>query len=137
MASEQTITNEAIAQAVAEATRAALQAMALARAERTQNAGPRLGRPLMKQPTFNLEKNRYNEFKNFRLEVNNRLKLYSMPQAEKIAITKNWLGRKGLQFLESLTQMEQESCDTMEGLLTILSNKFKPQYNETIVITIL
>ena len=43
MVSEQTNTNEAILQAVAEATRVAIQAMAVARAERTQNAGHRLG----------------------------------------------------------------------------------------------
>ena len=27
---------------------------------------------------------------------------------------------------------EQERCNTLEGLLTTLNNKFKPQYNETI-----
>ena len=55
MASEQTIAKEAIAQAVAEATRAAIKAMAAARAERTQNARLILGRLAMKQPTFNWE----------------------------------------------------------------------------------
>ena len=50
MASGQTNANEVIAQVVAEATRAAIQAMTAARAERVQNAGPRLGRPIMKQP---------------------------------------------------------------------------------------
>ena len=53
MASEQTNVNEAITQAVAEVTRAAIQAMTVAGAERTQNVGLRLGRPVMKQPTFN------------------------------------------------------------------------------------
>ena len=80
MASEQTNTNEAVVQAVAEATRAAIQAMAVAGAERTQNAGPRLGRPMMKQPTFNWEvADKYIELANFRLEVNNTFKLYRMP----------------------------------------------------------
>ena len=50
MANEQTNTNEAIVQAVA--TRAVIQAMVVAAAERTQNAEPRLGRPLTEQPTF-------------------------------------------------------------------------------------
>ena len=45
--------NEVIAQAVAEVARATIHAMAAAREERTQNVEPRLGRPLMKQPTFN------------------------------------------------------------------------------------
>ena len=72
MASEQTLTNEAIAQAIAEATIAPVQTMTVARAERTQNAGPRLGRPTMKQPTFNWEADdKYSELKNIRLEVNN------------------------------------------------------------------
>ena len=55
-----------------------------------------------------------------------------MLQAEQIASIKNSLGRKGLQFLESLTQMEQERCNTVEGLFTILNKKFKPQCNKTI-----
>ena len=56
MASEQTITNETIAKAVAEATRVAIQAMAAAKAERPQSvAGPKIGLPAMKQPTFNWE----------------------------------------------------------------------------------
>ena len=62
---------------------------------------------------------------NFRPEVNNIVKLHSMPQAEQIAIIKKWLSRKGLQFLESLTQMEQERCNTMGGLLTTSKIKFK------------
>ena len=48
MTSEQAIANEAIAKAVAEATRVAIQALAAAVAERPQNvAGPKLGRPAM------------------------------------------------------------------------------------------
>ena len=43
MASEQTNKHEVIAQAVAEATQAAMQAMAAAGNERAQNIGPRLG----------------------------------------------------------------------------------------------
>ena len=119
MASEDTNTNEAIAHVVAETTRAAVQAMAMARAERTQNVRPRLGRPMMKQPTFNREaEDKYNEFKNFRIEVSNIFKSYSMPQAEQIAIINYWLGRKGLLLLDSLTQMEQERCNTTEGCFT-------------------
>ena len=44
----------------------------------------------------------------------------------------NWLGRKGLQFIESLTEEEKDRCSTLEGLLKILTNKFRPQLNETI-----
>ena len=55
------------------------------RQERTQNAGPKIGRHRMKQPTFNWEgEDKYNEQKYFRLEVNNVFKSYNMPQTEKV-----------------------------------------------------
>ena len=57
---------------------------------------------------------------------------YNTPQAERITIIENWLSRKGIQFLETLTQAEQERCNIQEGLFTTLINKFKPQYNEAI-----
>ena len=55
-----------------------------------------------------------------------------MPEAEKLAVVKNWQGRKGLHYLESLATEERETCNTLEGLFEMLANKFKPQYNETI-----
>ena len=118
---------------MAEAAKTTIHSMAVSRAERIQNAGPRLGRSIMKQPAFNWqEEETCNELKNFRLEVNNMFKSYSTPQAVQIAIIRNWLGRKGLQFLETLTQTEQDKCNTVEGLFATLNNKFKSQYNETI-----
>ena len=90
MASKQTNANEEIAKVVAEAARPAIQAMAVARAEITQNVGPRLGWPTMKQLTFNWEaENKYNKLKNLRLEVNNIFKLYNMPQTDQLAVIKN------------------------------------------------
>ena len=82
IASEQVIVSEAIAKAVAEATRLAIQAMAVAAAERPQSmAGPKIGRPAMKQPTFIWEPDdKYNELKTFRLEVNNVLSTYNTPK---------------------------------------------------------
>ena len=48
--------NEEIAKTVAEATRVAMQGMAAATTERPQNmVGPKIGRPVMKQPSFNWE----------------------------------------------------------------------------------
>ena len=49
-----------------------------------------------------------------------------------MALVKNWLGKKGLQYLETLTTAEKETCNTLEGLNKTLFNKFKPQYNKTI-----
>ena len=83
MVSEQAIANVAIAKAVAEVTRVAIQAMAAAAAERPQNvAGPKIGRPALKQPSFNWEADdKYSKLKNFRLEVNNIITSYNTPHA--------------------------------------------------------
>ena len=96
-------------------------------------AGPKIGGPAMKQPTFNWDsEDRYSELKTFKLEVNNILSTYNTPQAEQLAMVKKWLGRKGLQFLETLTNAEKVMCDTLEGLFNMLSSNFRPQLNETI-----
>ena len=50
MVSGQTNANEVIIQTVVEATKAAIQALALAGPEGTQNARPRLGGPMMNSP---------------------------------------------------------------------------------------
>ena len=87
----------------------------------------------MKQRTFDWDtENKYGELKTFRLEVNKILSTYNTLQTDKLALVKNWLGRKGLQYLKTLTTTEKETCKTLEGLFDTLTNKFKPQYNETI-----
>ena len=65
MASEQTIMNEMIAKAVAEATRVAIQVTAAATTERPQRAaGPKPGGPVLKQPTLNWEmEDKYSKLK--------------------------------------------------------------------------
>ena len=134
MASDQAIANEAIAKAVVEVMKAGIQAMAAATAERPQSvAGPKIGGPAMKQPSFNWEADeKYSKLKKFRLEVNNIISTYRTPQAEQLAIVKNWLGRKGLQFMELLTHAEKDRCNTLEDLFIILTNMFRPKFNETI-----
>ena len=47
-------------------------------------------------------------------------------------MVKNWLGSKGLHYLESLTEGEKWVCDTLQGLIDTLAEKCRPQYNETI-----
>ena len=134
MASAQVIANKAIAKAGAEATIAVIQAMEAGMAGRPQSIpGPKLGGPAMKQPSFNWEADdKYSELKTFRLEVNNILTTYNRPQAEQLAMVNNWLGRRGLQFIELLTEAEKDRCSTLEGSLEILTNKFRPQFNEII-----
>ena len=113
MASEQAITNEAIAKAVAEVTRVAIQAMAAAAAaaaaKRPQSTvESKMGRPPMKQPSFNWEADdKYSKLKNFRLEVNKIMSSCNTPHAKQLSIVKTFWGRKGLQFVESLTQVEK------------------------------
>ena len=49
-----------------------------------------------------------------------------MPDIEKTALIKNWLDRKGLHLLETLTKAKKKKGETMKGLLKPLNNKFKP-----------
>ena len=90
MASEQAITKSVIAKPVIEATRAAIQTMAAAMAERPQSvAGPKIGGPAMKQPSFNWEADdKYSKLKTFRLEANNILTMYNTPQTEQLGMVK-------------------------------------------------
>ena len=76
---------------MAEVTRAAIQAMAVATVEKNIKCETQTWqtRPMMKQPTFNWEaEDKYNELKNVRLEVNNIFKSYDMPWAKQRAIIK-------------------------------------------------
>ena len=87
----------------------------------------------MKQPSFNWEADdKHSELKNFTFEANNTLATYKTSRAEQLAIVKNWLGRKGLQFIELLKHAEEDTCSILEGLFKIPTNKFRPQLNETI-----
>ena len=70
-------------------------------------AGPKIGSLTMKQPMFDWDaEDKYSKLKTFRLEVNNVLSTYNAPQTDKLALVKNWLGRKGLQYLKTLTTTE-------------------------------
>ena len=113
MASEQ-----AMSKAVAEATRIAIQTMAEALVERMHDtSGPKIGSPTMKHPTFNWNvEDKYSKLKTFRLQVNNVSSIYNTPQTDKLAVVKNWLGRKDLQYLKTLMTVEKETCNTLEGL---------------------
>ena len=96
-------------------------------------AGPKLGSPTLKQPYFNWEaQDKYTEWKAFILEVRNVLSTYNSQEADKIAMVKNWLGRKGLHYIETLTENKKEACSTLEGLVNMLADRFKLQYNETV-----
>ena len=120
--------------AVVEATRIAIQAMVEMQAQRSERQwGPKLGSPTLKHPQFNWEAaDKYTEWKAFILEVSNMLSTYNAQEQDKIAIVKNWLHRKGLHYIESLTEVEKEACNTIQKLFDTLAKKFRPQFNETI-----
>ena len=53
---DQSFMNEAIMKTMAEATRVAIQAIAETQAQRMPNtSGPKVGSPLLRQPSFNWE----------------------------------------------------------------------------------
>ena len=96
-------------------------------------SGPKVGGPTLRQPSFNWEvTEKYTEWKAFILKVRNVPPTYNLQETDKIAMVKNWLGRKGLHYIESLTGGEKEKCSTLEGLFDMLATKFRPQHNQTI-----
>ena len=124
--------SEVIMKAVAEANRVVIQTMVETQVQRMPSTtGPKLGGPTLKQPNFNWEAtDKYMEWKAFILKVRNMLSTYNVQETGKIAMVKNWLGRKGLHYIESLTQGKKQACNMLEGLFDTLAAKFKPQYNK-------
>ena len=115
-----------------EATRAAIQTMVeLHQGQEGQR--PKVGGLALKQPHFNWDMaDKYTEWKAFMLEVRNMISTYKICKQEIIAMVKNWLGRKGLHYIESLTEAKKQACGTLQGLIDALAKTFRPQYNETI-----
>ena len=135
MARKQVIASEVIVKAMAEATRAAIQAMATAMAERPQNmAGPKIGINAMKQPTFNWEaEDKYSKTQNIQVRGKWYISNIQYTSGRTASSGTHWLGRKVLKFIESLASEEKDTCSTLEGLFKILTNKFRLQFNETII----
>ena len=53
------------------------------------------------------------------------LTTYNLQEIEKIAMVKNWMGRKELHYIKSLTEGEKERCGTLEVLFDMLAAKFR------------
>ena len=98
--------NNAITKAVVEATQVTIQTLSEVQNQRSEDQrGPKLGCPVLKQLQFNWDAtDKYIEWKAFRLEVRNVLSTYNAQEQDKITMVKNWLGRKSLHYLESLTE---------------------------------
>ena len=89
---------------------------------------------MLKWSTFDCSsKDKYQELKNFRLEVNNIFQLYNINYAERVQGIKNWLCSQDLQFLEALSQAVQEECKVVEGLFETLHSRFRPKHKEAIL----
>ena len=54
-------------------------------------------------------------------KVRHVLSTYNTQEPDKIAMVKNWLGRKGLHYIETLMASEKEACNTLEGLFDMLA----------------
>ena len=88
---------------------------------------------MLKQPQFNwVAADKYSVWKAFTLEVRHILSTYNAHEQDKMALVKNWLGRKGLHYIESLPEAEKQACSTLQRLFDTLVRKFRPQFNETI-----
>ena len=52
------------------------------------------------------------------------INIQHVQEHDKIAIVKNWLGRKGLHYIESITEAEKQACGTLQGCLTLYQQSF-------------
>ena len=98
---------------------------------RSRQAGP-----MMSQPAFNWKvPDRYVELLNFEMHVANVLQAdaHDLIEEGKVPIIKNWLGREGLQFIQTVTNVEKEACKRTTVLFNVLKEKFKSQHNEMIL----
>ena len=110
---DQAAMNYVIAKALMEATRAAIQTMVESH-QGQEDQRPKVGGLALKQPQFNWDADdKYTEWKAFVLEVRNVISTYNVHEQEKITMVKNWLGRKGLHYIESLTEVEKQACGTL------------------------
>ena len=113
--------NDMIAKAVVEATRATIQTMVeLHQGQEDQRS--KVGGLALKQPQFNWDMaDKYTEWTAFILEVRNVIPTYNAHEQEKMVMVKNWLGRKGLHYIESLTDVANQACGTLQELIETLT----------------
>ena len=69
------------------------------------------------------------------MEAANMLQVtaYDLNDAQKVPIMKNWLGREGLLFIQTLTNVEKEAWQSTTGLFNVLKEQFRPEHNEMIL----
>ena len=69
------------------------------------------------------------------MEVGNVLQagICDLSEEGKVSIIKNWSGREGMQFIQTLTNAKKGACRSATGLFNVLKEKFWPQLNEVIL----
>ena len=85
---------------------------------------------MLNQPAFDWKvPDRYVELLNFEKEVVNVLhaKVYDLND-EKVHIIKNWLGWEGLQFTQTVTNAEKDTCKMQQDCFNVLKEKFKATF---------
>ena len=84
MTSKQINQNEFITQAVAEATRVAIQTMVITGMARQENAGTKMSELILKQPMLNWRaEDKYEELQNLKLEVSYMSQNYNLGKQKK------------------------------------------------------
>ena len=101
MAREQVSQNEFTAQAIAEATRVAIQTMATTDMARQENPGTKMNRPNSQHPL-------------------GEQRTGNLGQTERVSVIKNWLGSIATQ-----TKEEEDMCNDKKGLFKSLDKKIK------------
>ena len=138
MATDQSMTM-AITLAVIKTTKEAIMAVRkvdnLVNSARSIHAVPRSGHPALWK-TYNwLKRDRYSKLCNFKTGIKNIFMTnnYNMQGSEKVPIILTWLGWEKPRFVQTLNDEDQAKCKTSMGFFKMLCDKFKPQYNETIL----
>ena len=79
--------------------------------------GTRMIKTSLKQPTFILKAQAiYSELANFKMEVKNTFmtKSYDIADSERVPIIIKWPGHKGIHFIQTVTDEEQETCKVVQ-----------------------
>ena len=96
----------------------------------------RHGVPALRQPSFNWNTpDDYVELLSFEMEVTNILqaRTYKLTEDETVPIIRNWLGREGLQLIQTLINSKKVAYKRVEGMFSSQSENFKPHHSETIL----
>ena len=78
----------------------------------------------------------YVELLNLEIKVANLLQMqaYDLNNEKKVSIIKNWLGREELQFIQTPTNAEKDTCKSATGLFNVLKEKFRLQHNKMVLL---